>query len=91
MGNFSFDRKKIGKRVFIAFCAAVAIFFSADAVRTKLYSLPPLFCVKVYEYGDGLSADYYGAGYKIRRDHSIIDGSEKYTVTLWFLPDSISL
>lgn len=91
MDNLSLERKKPLKWLVIALCAAVTVFFSADSVRTKLYGLPPVFCVKAYEYGDGLSAEYYGAGYKIRRDHSIIDGTESYTVTLWFLPDSISL
>lgn len=72
-------------------CAVVAALFITDAVRTKVYGLPPLFCVRAVEYDDGISASYYGAGYKIKFDHNIADGSEEYYITLWILPDSISL
>lgn len=74
-----------------AIIAIITIFFITDNIRTKLYGQPPVFCVKTVTYSDGISAHYYGAGYKIKRDYNLTDGSEVYTVTLWLLPDSVSL
>lgn len=87
------DKRKdiIKKAAAAALIAVIAAFFITDAVRAKQFGLPPLFCVKAVTYGDGFSADYYGAGYKIKRDHDITDGSDEYYITLWLLPDSVSL
>lgn len=72
-------------------CAAVAAFLITDVVLTKAYCRPPVFCIRAVTFDDGVSGEYYGAGYKIKRSYSTIDGSEEYFVTLWVLPDNISL
>ncbi len=86
--NKSMHIKKAAAAVLIA---VVAAFFITDTVRTKWFGLPPVFCIQAVTYDDGISASYYGAGYKIKRDYDITDGSEEYYITLWVLPDSLSL
>ncbi len=85
------SRAKTKRTVIILICAIIAAFFTADTVRTKILGQPPLFCIKAATYGDGISAVYYGAGYKIKRDYDINEETDEYYITLWFLPDIISL
>lgn len=84
-------KRKIKNAIIIISVITMTAFFVTDSFRTKLYGLPPVFCVKVIEYGDGISGEYYGAGYKIHRDYNITNGKETYRITLWLLPDSIAL
>lgn len=83
--------RRVRKTIIIILIALVSGFFVTDSVRTKALGRPPLFCVKAAEYSDGISAAYYGAGYKIKRDYNVADGSESYCITLWLLPFSVSL
>lgn len=82
---------KIKMAVISAIIAVIAVSFITDAIRTKLYGQPPVFCVKAVTYEDGVSAGYYGAGYKIKRDYDINEKTDKYYITLWILPDCLSL
>ena len=83
--------KHIRTAVISAIIAFITVFFITDSVITKSFGKPPVFCVKVITYDDGVSASYYGAGYKIKRSYSINDGTDSYQITLWLLPYSISL
>lgn len=85
-----FDRRLINKITAVVF-AVIAAFFITDTVRIKAFGIPPIFCIRAVEYADGTSAEYYGAGYKIKRDHDINENTDEYSVTLWILPDFISL
>ncbi|MCM1578970.1 MAG: hypothetical protein NC078_09250 [Ruminococcus sp.] len=82
---------KIRQIALCVFIALVLCFFTADSVTVKVYKKPPLFCIKAVEYSDGISAGYYGAGYKILRDYNVSDGTENYYITLWLLPYELSL
>ncbi len=82
---------KLKKILLTLLAAVICAFFITDTLRAKIFGAEPLFCIKAIEFDDGFSAEYFGAGYKIKKDHDITDGSEEYFVTLWLLPDSISL
>ncbi|MGN0667351.1 MAG: hypothetical protein ACI4KF_12605 [Huintestinicola sp.] len=69
----------------------LTVFVATDTVRTKLYGTDPLFCVKAVEYSDGVSADFYGLGYKIWRDYDPFEDSTEYYISLWILPKTINI
>ncbi len=83
--------KKILRIVGAVLLAVISAMFIADIVRIKWFKEPPMFCVEAYTYNDGVSTQYYGAGYKVKKDYDLTDGSVEYYITLWILPDSISL
>lgn len=83
--------RKVKRVISVILIALVSGFFITDSVMTKVLGKPPVFCIMAAQYSDGVSAAYYGAGYKIKRDYNVTDGSESYSITLWLLPFSVSL
>ena len=87
--------KSSKRKIIVAFISLLLMvsisFFSVDLIRAKKYSLPPMFCVKVYSCSDGYSTDYYGLGYKVWKDVHPFDNTVSYYVGLWILPKSINI
>lgn len=79
--------KSLKKRIAVV-CVLLVIFgglFTADLLRAKRYSLPPLFCICGMDYENG-SREYYGLGYKVWEDYHPFDKTTKYYVGFWFIP-----
>lgn len=87
----------VGKKQTVILSAALSFIILAgamlttDTVRTKLYGLPPVFCVQLIVYDDGISCDYYGVGYKIWCDYNGLNDSPEYRISLWLLPKQLSI
>ena len=81
---------KFIKAAVIIIIAAACCFFTTDLIRAKKYGLPPVFCVKVIDYGNG-SSDYYGLGYKVWEDFHPFDKTTRYYVCFWFIPKNVHI
>ena len=80
------------RNLILAIAAAViTIMFTSDALRTKYFGLPPVFCIPSEYLSDGVSRDYYGLGYKIWQDADPFDSSVDYRISLWILPKAFNI
>ncbi|MGN0642310.1 MAG: hypothetical protein ACI4JJ_04120 [Huintestinicola sp.] len=90
-GNSADRRRKVAAAVSALIFAVSSILFACDVVRTKVMDREPLFCVKAVEYRDGISADYYGAGYKIWLDYDPFEDTSEYYISFWVLPKALHI